>query len=381
VSVAATTALGRRRATRGLRAGAPRGVVAFGLLLALALLVRLAFLAATPDYRPDHDDRNYDWLARSVALTGAYPKVDSAHGPRPTSFRPPGYPYALGGVYRVTGTADAPDPERWLTARRVQAVLGTVTVGLLGLLGWSLLGRTVGLLAMGLAALYPPLLLVEGALISEGLFVAFVLGAVLAAVRHRRSRHALRWAVLAGALAGLATLTRTNAPVLLLPLALAVWTARPRLSARALAAPAALVAAAALCVVPWTVRNWVVTGELIPLATQTGPALAGTFNEAARLDRKDPWAWRLLRNTPDYRDVFERRAELSETEIDRITRARVGDYLADHPEYVVEAGWWNLRRLLELAGTERARIAAGTIGAEPAHADLGRGARGGPSAP
>ena len=341
--------------------------------MALALVVRLSFLSVTADYRPDHDDRNYDWLARSVARTGAYPTVKSADGPRATAFRPPGYPYALGGLYRAAGVTDAPNRERWRAARRAQAVLGAMTVGLLGLLAGSLFGRRVAWVAMALAAVYPPLLLVEGALVSEALFVPLVLAAALAALRGSRATDGgLRWAVLAGVLGGLATLTRTNAPVLLLPLALAVWTGRPRLSPRALAAPAALVVAAALCVLPWTVRNWVAMGEPIPLATQTGPALAGTFNEAARRDPANPWAWRLLRRAPEYRDVVERRSELSETEIDAITRSRVRNYVVGNPGYLLEVGWWNLRRLVELGHPERHRVAAGSIGVRPAHADAGR---------
>jgi 4-amino-4-deoxy-L-arabinose transferase-like glycosyltransferase len=339
----------------------------------LALVVRLSFVSVTADYRPDHDDRNYDWLARSVARTGAYPTVKSTEGPRATAFRPPGYPYFLGAVYRAAGVTDAPDRERWRTARRAQAVLGSLGVALVGLLGGALFGRRAAWVAMALAAVYPPLLLVEGALVSEVLFVPLVLAAVLAALRASRATDGgLRWAVVAGFLAGLATLTRSNAPVLLLPLALAVWTGRPRLSPSALAAPAALVAVALLCVLPWTARNWVAMGEPIPLVTQTGPALAGTFNEESRLDPAHPWAWRLMRRVPEYRDVYERRRELSETEFDSITRARVRAYVAAHPEYLLGVGWWNGRRLVELGGDDRHRLAAGSIGARPGHADVGR---------
>jgi hypothetical protein len=344
---------------------------AVGAVLALAVVVRLGFVAATPDYRPDHDDRNYDWLAQNIARSGAYPKAGGADGPRPTAFRPPAYPYALGAVYRAGGARMAEPRRRWEAARRAQAVVGALTVALLGLLATKLWGRTRGLLAMAAAAVYPPLVLVQGSLVSEVLFVPLVLAAMLAALAHRRSPRGLRWAAAAGVLAGLATLTRTNAPVLLLPLALAVWTGRPRWSRRALSAPAALVLAAVLTVVPWTVRNAVVMGELIPLATQTGPALAGTFNSTSLADHENPGAWRLLRGVPEYRDLYLRRGELRETEMDRMMRARVRAYVAEHPEAVVRVGYWNLVRMLELGGRDRTRMAAGTIGIRPSHADVG----------
>jgi 4-amino-4-deoxy-L-arabinose transferase-like glycosyltransferase len=342
-----------------------------GLLLVLALTVRLGFVAATPDYRPGHDDRNYDWLAQGIARTGGYPKIEGADGPMSIAFRPPAYPYALAAVYAIGGEAMEDDRRRWEAARRVQAVLGTLTVALLGLIALHLWGPGRALLGMGLAAVYPPLVLVDGALVSEALFTPLVLAAVLTALHHRRSTHALRWAVGAGLLTGLATLTRSNAPVLLLPLALAVWTVRPRWSRAALTGPAALVAAAVLCVVPWTIRNAVATGEFIPLATQTGPALAGTFNSVSLADPQNPGAWRLLRHVPEYRDLYLRRKELSEPDLDRIMRARVRAYLVEHPEAVPRVGYWNLVRMLELGGLERARATAGTIGARPEHADAG----------
>lgn len=355
------TASDHAPAPRARRAD-PQLVAAAGLLLVLALAVRLAFVAATPDYHPRHDDRNYDWLAHSIARTGGYPKIEGADGPRPIAFRPPAYPYALAAVYKVGGQAMADDRRRWEAARRVQAVLGTLTVALLGLVALHLWGGARALLGMGLAAVYPPLVLVDGALVSEVLFTPLVLAAVLAALHNRMSDHRLRLAVAIGVLTGLAVLTRSNGLVLLLPLGLAVWSVRPRWSLAALGPPAALAATALLCVVPWTIRNAVVTGEFIPLTTQTGPALAGTFNSVSLADADNPGAWRLLRNVPEYRDLFLRRKELSEADLDRSMRSRVRAYLAEHPEAVLRVGFWNLVRMLELGGLERARTTARTIG-------------------
>ena len=102
-------------------------------------------------------------------------------------------------------------------------------------------------------------------------------------------------------LAGLTCLTRANALVLLLPLGLAVWTVRPRWSVRALAAPALLVVLALLTVSPWTIRNAVVFDRFIPVSTQLGSALAGTYNDQARLDKENPASWRAIFHIPEYR--------------------------------------------------------------------------------
>jgi len=137
----------------------------------------------------------------------------------------------------------------------------------------QLFDRRVALTAMVLAALYVPLILIGGSLMSEPLFAAFVLAALVAALHHRAAAHRHRWAVLAGVLAGLAILTRANAAVILLPLVVAVWDVRPRWSRRALTAPVLVVALAILTVAPWTVRNTVVLGSVVPVTTQLGTSL------------------------------------------------------------------------------------------------------------
>ena len=64
-----------------------------------ALGLRVGYLGLTPDYAIVHDARDYDVHARrSPAVTGSRMPTG-----KPTAFRPPGYPYLLGGAYRVFG--------------------------------------------------------------------------------------------------------------------------------------------------------------------------------------------------------------------------------------------------------------------------------------
>ena len=50
-------------------------------LLALALCVRLVFIAATPNYTPDHDDHDYDRLACGIVVGAGYRAVGPATSP------------------------------------------------------------------------------------------------------------------------------------------------------------------------------------------------------------------------------------------------------------------------------------------------------------
>jgi 4-amino-4-deoxy-L-arabinose transferase-like glycosyltransferase len=341
-------------------------------LLVLALVLRLGYVAVTPGYTIVHDARDYDHHAVSIAAGDGMALL----GPGPsrhTAFRPPGYPYFLAGIYRLGGRDWLRSHDRIVAGRIANAVVGTAIVALLGLLCAQLLGRRVALVAMALAAVYLPLILVGGALMSEPLFAALLLGALVAAVQCRRSAHRWRWVVLAGVLGGLAILTRANAAVLLLPLALAVWDVRPRWSWRALALPALLVAVAALTVAPWTVRNAVELHAFVPVTTQLGTALAGTYNVEARADTHRPASWRSLRRVPELQylvrtSVWRRTPEAT---LERRLRAVALRFIADHPGYVPKVVYWNTRRALELAGLTWARHTYSTVSVGPGWADAG----------
>jgi 4-amino-4-deoxy-L-arabinose transferase-like glycosyltransferase len=338
-------------------------------LVAGALTLRIAYVDATPGYALRHDARDYDVHARSIAEGQGFSK-SLAHG-RPTAFRPPGYPYFLGGVYKVFGVERAPAPRRLRVARIAQAFVGTAIVVLVGVLAAQLWGWGIGLVAMALSAVYVPLITVGGAVMSEPLFDAFMLGALVAALHHRRSPHRYRWALLAGFVAGLAILTRANAFVLLLPLAWAVWDGRPWRSRAALGPPVALVAIALLTLVPWTIRNARELHAFVPISTQFGSALAGTYNDSARGDTQNPAAWQGIRHVPDYAHLFNRVGETNEAVLERELRSASLRYIREHPTYVAKVAWWNTRRMLDLASLRRSRATAATITINHFWADRG----------
>jgi len=347
---------------------APRATAVW-LILALALALRIGYVAATPDYALVHDALNYDHAAQSIARGDGWP--DARAPGRETAFRPPAYPVLLAAVYEVEGVERAGVQDRIGAARRLGVVIGTLIVGLIGVVAAQLWCRRVALAAMGLAAVYVPLITVGGAVMSEPLFAALLLGALAAAIQHRRSAHRVRWALFAGVLGGLTVLTRANATVLLLPLALAVWTGRPRFSARALAAPALLVVLALVTVSPWTIRNAIVFDRFIPVSTQLGSALAGTYNDQARADGEHPASWRSIRHVPAYRELSSHLRELPEPEVEDILRARSKAFIREHPAYVGKVALWNTLRTFELGGRDWWRHTAGTISVSPRWADAG----------
>ncbi|HEU4393581.1 MAG TPA: glycosyltransferase family 39 protein [Solirubrobacterales bacterium] len=309
-------------------------------IVALALVVRVLVIAADTGYVPKHDAWDYDNHARSIAAGEGFPPSYTAVDGGPSALRAPGYPYLLAAVYAVSG-------DRIAVGRLLNAILGALAVGLVYLIAKRIWGRRVGLLAALLTAVFPPLVLLSRDLLSESLFIAVELGAVLCVLEFRRSR-ALWWAAGAGLLCGLGVLTRNPGPALAVPVLLGVWTVRPRWSWRAAAAPALVLACIVALVLPWTVRNAVEFGRLVPVTTGTGYALAGAYNDLSLHDEDHPGAWRTPAIAPEYQALFGTRG-IDEGTIDATLRREATSLAVSHPTYVAEVTGWNLLRLFEVA--------------------------------
>ncbi|GAC1527639.1 MAG: hypothetical protein NVS2B6_15440 [Thermoleophilaceae bacterium] len=387
-----------RAALRSRLPSPPRAVWA---LLALALVLRVGLVLATLYTPTTLDAADFSRSGLSIAQGHGYPLSNRAPAGGPSAFRPPAYPFFLAAVYAASGQEAPP------VARLDEALLGTATVILVGLIATRIWGRRTGRIALAMAAVAPPLVVMSTTLISEALFVPLMLAAVAAALRARDSARPLRWAVASGLLVGLCELTRTNAAVLLLPLAIAVWGATPRpgdrftnprvrfasagssepgkqdpsrggatagsehgasrrsatagrvrgivkrsLSRRALAAPAALLTAAVLTVAPWTIRNAVVLHAFVPVSTEIGYTLAGTYNLASRADHHWPAVWKEIEhgNSAEYSPIYFDASIHGWSELkfgNRLERAAFADIRRD-PSYVLTASWWNLMRILHL---------------------------------
>jgi len=309
-------------------------------ILFAALAIRIGFVLATPHYTLVHDALDYQ--NHAVSIAGGHGFALS-YG-RPTAFRPPAYPILLAAVYVVTG----PDVE-W--GRIANAFVGTGIVALIGLIAFQLWGRRVALIALALGAVYIPLILVGQSIMSEPLFVLCLLGAIACVLKSTR----WPWVVAAGVLMGLAALGRANAIILLLPLAAAVWRGRR--------GPLVLCVAAALTVAPWTIRNYDTFHAFVPVSTQFGSALAGTYNSEAKADKVNPASWRTLKRVDDYRPIYNRIRTTPEPVLEKQLRDASIEFIKAHPGYVLTVAYWTTRRMLDLAGMDWSIHTAATISA------------------
>lgn len=229
--------------------------------------------------------------------------------PSPSAGHPPLYTLVLGGVSWLGGTTP-------LWHRSVGLLLGAVTIVLVGLLAQRVAGDRVGLVAAGIAALYPAFVAVDGALMSETLYSPLVAGMFLAALALVRAPRA-RTAALLGAVIGLAALTRSEAllfvPFLVFPLAVAAVPWRHA---------ALAVAACILVIAPWTIRNAVQLDAFVPISTNDSTVLAGA-NCDLTYHGEDLGLWNLQCISPR-----RKRAEAEQAEI---WREEGIDYAREHP--------------------------------------------------
>jgi len=362
------------------RAG--KALVVSALLLA-ALAVRVGYVEHTP-FQAVNDAGTYNRLASMMARTGDYdtgsaPDSGAGGSRGPTAYFPPGYPYSLAAVDLLTGHQSggktAVPPERI-----GQAVLGTVSVGLIGLVGSEAFGATTGLVAIALAALYPVLIESSGTLVAENLLLVFELAAVWAALRARRARRAAGaygWIAATGVFTGAATLAHQNAILLVAALAFAAAAAarpgpnrtRPRL--RALAPPTLLIIMTCATIAPWTIRNAIELHHLVPVSDESGITLVGTYNPQSAAFRPVPYKWQLFSKLPE--DLALKRTAGRYTELafgDKL-QAQALHYISAHPLAPLDVGVHNTLRLFELEGTYAWQASARAVGLHVAVAQTG----------
>jgi 4-amino-4-deoxy-L-arabinose transferase-like glycosyltransferase len=234
-----------------------------------AFVLRLAWVLVYGRVNPPEGSINdttfYQFTAATLANGAEYTGIEF----EPTAGWPPGFPFLVSLLYRVFG-------ERLSLALGMNVVLATATVVLLYLIAERMYGRIGGRIAAGLFAILPGPLYMTGLFLSETTFV-FAIVTVLALAIFLPDR---AWKpILLGVALGLAALTRGEG-FLMLAIPLAMWwgTVDRRLWLRR---AAVLVAAMALTVLPWTIRNAIVMDAFIPVSNNASWTLGSAHNPRA----------------------------------------------------------------------------------------------------
>ncbi len=290
------------------------------------------------------DARSYDAWARQIAA-GDWLGHE-------VFYQAPLYPYFLALIYATLGR------DLYLV-RAVQAILGATSCVFIAWAGRDFFGRRVGIVAGVLLAVYPLAIYFDG-LLQKPVLDLFFLSLLLCVLGRCTQTPRHGWWFLTGALAGILTLSRENALVLLPVMVAWVWFGFGReTQTHRLRWIGALLLGTGLVLLPVGLRNRMVGGEFHLTTSQFGPNFYIGNNPQAD-GRYAPL--RFGRGDPQYeREDATQLAEaalgrkLSPAEVSRYWTGRALDYIRSD-----FAGWlrlmarkWALEwNVIELPDTE-----------------------------
>lgn len=306
---------------------------------ALALAVRVGLIVLWPFHLTATTDAgDYQRLAVSLSSGHGWGVSHYAPGGGPTALRAPLYPLFIAGIYKVVGVH--------LTAARLGgAVLGAVSVIVSMLVTWSLWGRGTAIVAGLIGAVFPPMAVSSVGLMTEALAVPLELMAIAFALWYRNSRQ-LRWMGLAGLALGLAVLTRPNLAVLVVPVVL-LAIVRP-LAWRHVLAGSLVILVGTLVVTPWLVRDRLVFHQWVPVTTQSGVVLAGTYNHTSATAPGDSGTWIPYEWDKADAAMMAKYPHADEVEWSSLLQSAGLLYASSHPSYVLDVVYQNTRHMFDL---------------------------------
>ena len=291
----------------------------FVLAVGLGLTARLAFSLVYWVDRPlTVDQTEYLMLAESF-LDGEgllYGDDESR------LMRSPGYPVFLAGTLAVW---------RSITAVKIaQSIIGALTILLVAALAHRLAGTRSAIAAAFATALYPPLVWTSGYVLSETLYTlltltaAYVMWCNLDVVARSNVGVAATSGrcLAAGALAGLAVLTRPEILLFVGLVAVMLVTARRWVPA------VTMLVGTAVVIAPWTAHNYIERGEVILVSSRGGPNFWLGNSELAPGDGG-------AGATPDLRHgydaIIRENADLSPSELERLFYRKAMIWMREHP--------------------------------------------------
>ncbi|WP_380023833.1 ArnT family glycosyltransferase [Effusibacillus consociatus] len=241
-------------------------------ILGLSLVVKIGLVLTSGEmYNLQSDDREYLKTAQIWLETGMFTYNDPN---RPTVFITPGFPAFIAILMKFIGNGFVLEQ----TIRILQAVMVIAGLYFLFLIGKRMFSEKAALLAVILSTFYPPLWLVSNLILTESMFVFVLMLLVYVAIRAMETP-SYKWGVLFGLVWVLTVYIRPT--IALWPglffLLLLYWRQIPWAKLVKIGVVTAFVLI--LCLSPWWVRNYHVSGgQFIPLTKSGGnPLLLGTF--------------------------------------------------------------------------------------------------------
>ena len=307
----------------------------FGIAFALRLLATIMFegLAEGPSQRGFGADAvEFNAIAANLAGHGEY-TIEPHH---PTSFRAPGFPFALAGIYALFGV------NNFSAAHLFFCLIGAALTLVVFFLAREVTHLNTALIAAGLVAVYPNVLYYAIHFSSEPLFTLLLTLSLWLFLRGAKY-HAPHFYAYSGLLLGLAALTRPLAfyffPFYVVA---ALWLGRSRCKST-LSGLFLFMLLVALPIAPWTARNYLVHHRYLLIASNGGSTFWGSNNSVVLNDPHCRGGWVSTNYMPD--EKAEVRKLTNEVDRDRLEWKFGETFLTQHSKDIPRLVWYKFRAL------------------------------------
>ncbi len=305
------------------------------IVIALSFFVKLAYVhfgAGGLESFPSEgtDGSVFDLAARTLLTHGLYATEPS----RPILQPPPGEAFFLAGLYAVSGHS-------LVFAKLAHIALLTFVAVIVYFTGKLMFTPAVGLLAGVLVAIDPGQAYLSGTFLSEPLFMTLMCAGIYLLLRTRQSSFSSWMALGAGLIFGLASLTRNQGAMFVAIMLCGALITRGRMLSLKIGGIAAV--SALLLVLPWTYRNYRVSGHFVPISTNGGLTLWSGNNPD--FDWRQPMPMSL--------PIYRAPTGLTDYELDRYYRSRAMQWIWEHPFRFVLNG---IKKLIMLYSFDPASV-------------------------
>lgn len=243
------------------------------ILAVIGVVLRVVYFWLVPPWDRISDEGAYIDAAQRLLDTGRYfypmgPDIELV------AFRPPGYPFLLAGVISWFG-------DHQVNYLILHCVFFVITLAMLMDLGRRYAGaygaRAVGVLFV----LWPSLTMLSGQALTEPVSLLLFTAILWTYLKAEDARGFSWWLPLAGVLLGLMILVKSSMMLFVTALLPYVVLRALKGESASLVRVVALVCVAAVVVVPWSIRNYLQTGEIIAVSSNGGSVFYRANNPKA----------------------------------------------------------------------------------------------------
>lgn len=310
-------------------------------IIFLATLFRFYLLLEFTPHCCGSDEKIYHSLAKNLVETGQFVVgknddsrfwTDKVYG-----YKPPLYPIFLAGIYKIFSI----NPD---FAKIIQILLSGLTGYFIFQIGKITFNKKIGITSLVIFSFFWETAFMSLNLMSENLYWLFLSALIFLLIK--RDRGSLLRYVLIGIIFGFISLTRAASLSFIVPILM--WFLWKNINAKSFAQVLIIVLFFALTLSPWTIRNYKVYNQFVPIYTDGGisfwagnyPGSGGSYNVPKADD-------------PNQSPILKSEGISQEIEYDNFYYNQAKTYILNNP---IEALDVDIRKIFNTFSTYRAYV-------------------------